>query len=67
MCNDLNALIFESGNPTQEAVLTLCDRAIQALEASSPLELRAADSRAPVHIFTDGSFKGGEAGIGAVS
>ena len=66
VCNDLNTLIFEGGNPSPGAARVLCDRAVQAMENATPLELRAANSRTPVRVFTDGSFENSVAGVGAV-
>ena len=66
VCNDLDSIIHGSGDPSRDFVCGWCDRAVAALAESKPLELRAADSRKPVHIFTDGAFEDSVAGLGAV-
>ena len=66
VCEDLNAIVHHGHHPSPVAVKMLCRRAITALESSKPLQLKADMPSSPVHLFTDGSWEKGVAGVGAV-
>ena len=66
VCEDLNAIVHHGHHPSPVAVRLLCQRAITALESSRPLQLKADMPSSPVHLFTDGSWEKGVAGVGAV-
>ncbi|CAE7834919.1 unnamed protein product [Symbiodinium sp. CCMP2592] len=65
-CQELLRLTKASCPASPKATRSFCVNSIEALRALSPRVLSVWDSRAPIHIFTDGAWERGRAGIGAV-
>ncbi|CAE7358765.1 unnamed protein product [Symbiodinium sp. CCMP2592] len=65
-CQELLRLTKASCPGSPKAIRSFCVNSIEALRALSPRVLSVWDSRAPIHIFTDGAWERGRAGIGAV-
>ncbi|CAE7799744.1 unnamed protein product [Symbiodinium sp. CCMP2592] len=65
-CQELLRLTKASCPAPPKAIRSFCVNSIEALRALSPRVLSVWDSRAPIHIFTDGAWERGRAGIGAV-
>ncbi|OLP93607.1 hypothetical protein AK812_SmicGene24498 [Symbiodinium microadriaticum] len=66
VCADLNRLVFSRDNVTPQRLRALCDWASKALTTLPPRTISFAASRPLVHIFTDGCWQDGVAGLGAV-
>ncbi|CAE7415281.1 unnamed protein product [Symbiodinium sp. CCMP2592] len=65
-CQELLRLTKASSPASSKAIRSFCVNSIEALRALSPRVLSVWDSRAPIHIFTDGAWEQRRAGIGAV-
>ncbi|CAE7203401.1 unnamed protein product [Symbiodinium sp. CCMP2592] len=65
-CQELLRLTKASSPASSKAIRSFCINSIEALRALSPRVLSVWDSRAPIHIFTDGAWERRRAGIGAV-
>ncbi|CAE7319085.1 unnamed protein product [Symbiodinium sp. CCMP2592] len=65
-CQELLRLTKAPGPSTPEAIRIFCVNSLEALRALSPRVLCVWDSRAPIHVFIDGAWERGRAGIGAV-
>ncbi|CAE6922375.1 unnamed protein product [Symbiodinium sp. CCMP2592] len=65
-CQELLRLTKVSSPAAPKAIRSFCVNSIEALRALSPRVLSVWDSRAPIHIFTDGAWEQRRAGVGAV-
>ena len=66
VCADLNRLVFSRDHVTSQRLRVLCNLASEALTTLPPRTITYAASKPLVHVFTDGCWQDGFAGLGAV-
>eukprot|EP00439_Symbiodinium_sp_Y106_P026673 s8486_g3.t1 len=65
-CQELMRITKSSRPASGSSVCEFCSRCVETLRSLVPRVLKVGTPLRPVHIFTDGAWEGGRAGIGAV-
>ncbi len=66
VCSEMFALTKPGALVNERDIISYCNYAMTALESCKPRVLKAGSITSPVHIFTDGAWEGGVAGLGSV-
>ena len=65
-CQELMRITRSSRPAAGSNICDFCTRCVETLRSLTPRVLNVGTPLPPVHIFTDGAWEGGRAGIGAV-